>query len=202
MSKYSEYNIIPIGDHCAIPMILKDLSLRQKSYPFDWVTHQDHLYDTNIMYNLSIMDQLCKTEHVEEVVHMYLGDAFDNDRFNPATLMWFPHDTEAKADIFEKYNRRFARLKSDLSQKNMFILLTRHYYIEKTQFEKIIAQLLSYHPESMILFISGTDHPYFEEMGNNNVIFKYIHYDVAQFHDYDYTDFRPNIKKYLSELFS
>ena len=50
MNKYSDYNIIPIGDHCAISIILKDLNLRKYSYPFDWITKVDHLYDTNIIY--------------------------------------------------------------------------------------------------------------------------------------------------------
>ena len=44
-----DYNIIPIGDHCAISIILKDLNLRKCSYPFDWITKVDHLYDTNII---------------------------------------------------------------------------------------------------------------------------------------------------------
>ena len=28
MNQYSDYNIIPIGDHCAISIILKDLNLK------------------------------------------------------------------------------------------------------------------------------------------------------------------------------
>jgi hypothetical protein len=56
--KYADYNIIHIGDHCAIPYILKEINLRLKSYPFDWVTKIDHLYDTNIMYNISLIN--CK----------------------------------------------------------------------------------------------------------------------------------------------
>ncbi len=44
MGKYSDYNIIPIGDHCAISIILKELNLRKQSYPFVWVTKLDHLY--------------------------------------------------------------------------------------------------------------------------------------------------------------
>ena len=38
MEKYSDYNIIPIGDHCSISIILQELNLRKQSYPFDWVT--------------------------------------------------------------------------------------------------------------------------------------------------------------------
>ena len=29
MGKYSDYNIIPIGDHCVISIILKELKLRK-----------------------------------------------------------------------------------------------------------------------------------------------------------------------------
>ena len=61
-----DYNIIPIGDHCAISIILKDLNLRKCSYPFDWITKVDHLYDTNIIYNLSLINKLNITDDVDE----------------------------------------------------------------------------------------------------------------------------------------
>ena len=32
MAKYADFNIIPLGDHCAIPLILKKLNLRKKGY--------------------------------------------------------------------------------------------------------------------------------------------------------------------------
>ena len=47
MNQYSDNNIIPIGDHCAISLILKDLNLRKCSYPFDWVSKLDQLYNMN-----------------------------------------------------------------------------------------------------------------------------------------------------------
>ena len=200
MGKYSDYNIIPIGDHCAISMILKELKLRQYSYPFDWVTKVEQLYDTNIIYNILLINELNITDNVDNIVNKYIGNAFDNNKTNTLTNIWFPHDTENITDIFEKYKRRFIRLKSDLYKKNIFILLTRHYYIEKDIFEKIIEQLLNYNRDSIILFISGTNHSYIKNMNNNNVIFKYIEYDISKFYDYDYTDFRPNIKIFLSDF--
>ena len=42
---YSDYNIIPIGDHCAVSIMFKELGLRNKSYPFDWNAHIDPLYN-------------------------------------------------------------------------------------------------------------------------------------------------------------
>ena len=205
MGKYSDYNIIPIGDHCVTSMILTELNIRKQSYPFDWVTKTDHVYDTNIIYNIQIISDLKTSDNVDNIVQKYIGDAFDNNKTNNKTNsinnIWFPHDTENITDIFEKYKRRFIRLKLDLNKKNMFILVTRHYYIEKDIFQKILEQLLNYNnSDSIILFISGTNHTYFENMNYSNVIFKYIEYDISKFYHYDYSTFRPNIKIFLSNF--
>ena len=201
MGKYSDYNIIPIGDHCAISIILKQLNLRKQSYPFDWVTKIDQVYDTNIIYNIQLITELKSTDNVFYIVKKYIGNAFDNEKINSINNIWFPHDTEPIPDIFEKYKRRFNRLKLDLNKKNVFILVTRHYYIEEDVFKKISEQLLSYNNESIVLFISGTDHSYFQNMNHSNVIFKYIEYDISKFYQYDYSAFRPNIKQFLCDFF-
>lgn len=201
MGKYSDYNIVPIGDHCAIPIILKELNLREHSYPFDWITKVDQLYDTNIIYNVGIINDLKTSDNVDDIVKKYIGNAFDNDKkINSINNIWFPHDSKNITDNIEKYKRRFIRLKLDLNKKNIFILLTRHYYIEKDIFQKVVDQLLSYNNDSIILFISGTNHSYFENSKYSNVIFKYIEYDISKFYDYDYSTFRPNIKNFLSDL--
>jgi hypothetical protein len=198
MVKYSDYNIIPLGDHCAISMILKELKLRVKSYPFDWVTHSDQLYNTNIMYNIYLLNELNSTDNVENIVKKYIGNAFENNNINSSNNILFPHESKNIKSNFEKYERRFNRLKEDLHKKNIFILLTRHYYIEEDIFQEIVKQLLNYNRESKILFISGTNHKYFENMNNDNVIFKYIEYDISKYYNYDYTSFRPNIKTFLA----
>ena len=202
--KYSEYNIIPIGDHCAISIILKELNLRKKSYPFDWVTKIDHLYDTNIIYNIKLINEinlLDNVDNIDDIIKQYVGNAFDNnEKINKSNNIWFPHDNENITNIIEKYKRRFIRLKQDLNKKNIFILLTRHYYFEKDIFHKIMEELLNYNSDSIILFISGTNHIYFENMNYKNVIFKYIEYDISKFYNFDYTTFRPNIKIFLSDF--
>ena len=204
MGKYKDYNIIPIGDHCIISIILSELHLRKQSYPFDWVTNKDPLYDTNIIYNIQLIDELKSSDNVDDIVKKYIGNAFDNEKTNTINNIQFPHDTENITDIFEKYKRRFIRLKLHLNKKNIFILVTRHYYIEKDIFQKIIEQLLNYNNDSVILFISGTNHTYFENINYSNdypnVIFKYIEYDISKFYDYDYSTFRPNIKIFLSDF--
>lgn len=203
MGKYSDYNIIPIGDHCSISMILKELNLRKISYPFDWVSNIEPLHDTNIIYNMHIINELKSSTNVDDIVKKYIGDTFENEKkINSNNNIWFPHDTEDTTNIFEKYTRRFLRLKEDLNKKNIYILLTRHYYIEKSIFEKIVEQLLSYNSDSIILFISGTNHTYFENVQYSNVIFKYVYYDISKYYDYDYSTFRPQIKIFLSDLLS
>jgi hypothetical protein len=199
MEKYSDYNIIPIGDHCAVSIILQSLNLRKQSYPFDWVTHIESLHDTNIIYNIDLIDELCTSNDIDHIVTKYLGNAFElgNKNINTTNNIFFPHDLGNIHDIFEKYKRRFVRLKSCLNQKNVFILLTRHYYIDQSIFQKIINKLLGYNCDSVILFISGTNHTY---MNYKNVIFKYVHYDISQFYNYDYTHFRPSIENVLSKI--
>ena len=196
------YNIIPIGDHCAISMILNELNLRKVSYPFDWTSHTEQVHDTNILHNVNAIHDL-SFDTVSNVVNKYIGDAFATDKkINSTNCISFPHDEGTAIDIFEKYERRFHRLHQDLSKKNIFVLLTRHYHINEDTFKWIMDILLSYNNNSIILFISGTDHTYFENKKyEKRVIFKHIYYDIAQFYDYDYHTFRPNIKTYLSTLF-
>jgi hypothetical protein len=129
MVKYSDYNIIPIGDHCAISLILRELNLRKNSYPFDWVSNIDELYNTNIIYNIQLISELKLSDNIDDIVQKYIGDAFNNEKINSISNIRFPHDNENITDIFEKYKRRFIRLKLDLNKKNIFILLYRRRYI-------------------------------------------------------------------------
>lgn len=197
-------NIIPIGDHCAISIILNELGLRTKSYPFDWVTNVEQLYETNILYNINIINQLNSTPKdspIENIVNDYIGDALINDsKINSINKIWFPHENGNIIDIYNKYIRRFNRLKSDLYSKNVYLLVTRIYYIGEADFNHIVNTLLSFNKESIIIFISGTEHTYLNNNSNPHVIFKHIYYDVGKFYGYDYDEFRPNIKNYISTL--
>jgi hypothetical protein len=198
---YKNYNIIPIGDHCAISLIFKDLGLRNKSYPFDWNSHTDVLYNTNIIYNIKIIDSL-KLDNISHITEEYIGDALVNiNKINTKTNINFPHELGNSDEIIKKYERRFERLYLDLNNKtNLFILLTRYFYIDENNFEEIRKILFKFNNDNKILFISGTNHIYFEEKKYDNVIFKHINYDISKCYAYDYDVFRPYIKKYLQEL--
>ena len=180
--------MISIGDHCIIPLLLKELGLRTKSYPFDWTTHQEQLHDTNIMHNLSFIERL-SYDSIDNIVQDYLGPDITNGKHG---VICFPHEVGTKEEIAEKYKRRFERLKQDMQSRQVYIMLTRHYFIPPDVLEHIRTTLL--HHGSILVFISGIDHPY---INYPDVLFKHIPYDVSQFYQYDYTHFRPMVKDYL-----
>ena len=200
------YNIVPLGDHCAISMILKDLNIRKSSYPFDWIVHKEQIYDTNIITNFTLVKRLMNNNNIQHIVNDMIGNAFHtSSKINFNNNLWFPHDEEKDISlIYKKYERRFERLFHDITnKKNVFILLTRHYYIKETIFEEIMKTLLSFNSENKILFISGTDHSYlYDEKYKDKVIFKYILYDMTcELYSYD-NPFRDQIKIYIESLFN
>jgi len=182
--------MISIGDHCIVPLLLKELGLRTKSYPFDWTTHQEQLHDTNIMHNLSFIQRLSH-DSIDSIVQDYLGPDITKGYHGDIR---FPHEEGTKEEITEKYKRRFERLREAMQTKQVYVMLTRHYFITPDMMDRIRKILLH---DSILIFISGTDHPY---VNYPNVIFKHIPYDISQFYDYDYTHFRPMVKDYLSLL--
>jgi hypothetical protein len=199
----NEYNFIPIGDHCAISEILKDLGLRKCSYPFDWISHTSLIHKTNLLTNAGFISELMEKHDVKEIVQKLIGNAFEPGNNKIFNNMWFPHDEGEKNDIIAKYERRFERLYNDIHDKqNIFIMLTRHKTILETEFISI----LSYNKNNKILFISGSDHPYLNDPKySSSVIFKHIFYDIKKLnkqYTIDYTQFRPAIKEFMRELFS
>lgn len=187
---FHETTMISIGDHCIVPLLLQELNLRTKSYPFDWTTHQEQLHDTNIMHNLSFLERLSH-DSIDNIVKDYLGPDITKGYHG---VIRFPHEVGTKEEIAEKYKRRFERLREAMQTKQVYVMITRHYYITEETMENIRKILLH---GSILVFISGTDHPYIDYP---NVIFKHIPYDISQFYDYDYTHFRPMVKDYLSML--
>ena len=198
----SGYNIIHIGDHCAISEILQELQLRKKSYPFDWITCVKQMQETNIIMNCNIIRQLMKTGDTLEATNTLLGD-LNGDIFNKIhNKIWFPHEKGTVAEIRSKYERRFTRLYNDIqNEENMFVLLTRNKYIEPVLFDEIIDTLLPHNKRNKILFISGCNHEYLlTDQYNDRVIFKHIPYDVYKFWRYDFTDFRPTVREYMRSV--
>ena len=195
-----DYNLIPMGDNCIVAEALRDLGLRQCSYPFDWISHVNYFTATNILYNFETVDKLMKNTFR---LRDFLGDALQNKNKSYKNI-WFPHDDETS---FEKYQRRFARLRADISsKKNIFIFLTRHYVMEEAAFDKIVAQVLSYNPDNKIVFIFGSAHRYLQkDKYKKCVAYQHLEYDVSKLNkemEYDYNHYRPAVKNYLATLFA
>jgi hypothetical protein len=72
------------------------------------------LYNTNIINNIQLINELNQSDTVDDIVNKYIGDAFNNNKINSTTNIMFPHDVGDITNIFEKYKRRFIRLKLDL----------------------------------------------------------------------------------------
>jgi hypothetical protein len=199
--------IIPLGDHCAIAMILKELNMREKSYPFDWIAHYESLNNSSIYTIFEIINKLNSSPNIDEIIENYIGDAFTNNKINSKNQLWFPHDEINEKenitvhDIFQKYRRRFERLLDSLNHnKNIFIIVTRIFYIEEEKFNILYNTIMNYNKDNIIIFISGSTHNYFNVNNYNNVIYKYIHYQKELYYNYDYTHFRPLIKYFLNNI--
>lgn len=206
-------NIIPLGDHCATAIILKDeLKLRKKSYPFDWIAAKgDNIIDSNINY---ILDKLLflfdnnnyihLDEKIDYIVNDMIGNCFQdnnlNDHYNINNNIVFPHESGTREEIIEKYKRRFKRLFNDITscEKNLYIIVSRVYNFDKNKLHNILEIFKKYNKDSKFLIILGEN----VDISNDNIIFKYINYDKAQYYFYDYTNFRPEILKYLSDFFN
>ena len=201
----TEYNLIPLGDHCAISEILRELELRKCSYPFDWIAKPGLIYNTNLPENIDLLMELMATNNVKQIVQKFVGDALKSPN-RVSGEKWFPHETGTESEIIAKYERRFERLYADIKEKqNIFIILTRHIVLPEPYFNFVLQQLLSFNPRNMILFISGSDHPYLNaHRYSETVIFKHIFYDLKTL-DKDFTQdfkvFRPAIREYMRDLF-
>ena len=201
-------HFISLGDHCAVAEILKDLSLRKKSYPFDWIAKTNLLKNSNIPYNIEIIKWLIKTRDPRSTTDCLLSDFYKDAEKVNSQKIWFPHDEGSKEEIMAKYERRFQRLFEDITQTEIpciFFMITRKYTISPEIIDTCIDTLLSYHPESKVYLISGESesHDYLQQNPKyrEKVVFHFVEYDVSKFYDYDYTDFRPNIKKYIENTF-
>ena len=201
----TDYNLIPLGDHCAVSEILRELELRKCSYPFDWVAKPGIIYNTNLPDNFDLLLELLETNNVKEIVQKFVGDALKSPN-RVSGEKWFPHETGTEDEIIAKYERRFERLYTAVKEeKNIFIIIIRHIVLPEPYFNFILSRILAFNPRNRILFISGSEHSYLHSpYYNDSVRFKHIFYDLKTL-DKDFTQdykvFRPAIREYMRELF-
>jgi hypothetical protein len=179
--------------------------MREKSFPFDWIAKTNLLANSNITNNITTIKRLVKCKNAKTTTAYFLSNYAkeeDDTKTVNCKKIWFPHEEGTKAEIFQKYERRFQRFYETITQTErpcIFFMVTRTFYISPKIMQEYIYTLLQYHhPDSKIYFFSGKHHKYLlQPEYQPYVVFQYVYYDTTKFYDYDYTDFRPNVKKYI-----
>ena len=189
-------NIIPLGDHCAVSMILNDIGVRKNAYPFDWCAHKDDGHQSNILLNIEYLIELLDNNNIHTITNKLLGNKISlNEKYNGDLV--FPHETGNIENTNIKYQRRFSRLREHIinKSKNLYIIITRFNIIPEIQFQNLCRKIYYHNQNSKIIFISGVKQEFKNEF--NNFEFKHIPYNQEDFCRFDYSHFRPQIKKYL-----
>ena len=190
-------NIIPLGDNCAISIILKELGLRKKSYPFDWISHVGPSPTYSILeQNIKLFLELLDFGDVENITNKLLGDCIDeNNKINGDFI--FPHECGSREEIRNKYTRRLQRLYDDVTDKNnnnLFIMVTRCCAVDHNVTNKLYDKIISINANNKIIFVSGTEQNVTQK---NNLKYKYIFYDGSKIWEPDESIFRPQLKEFL-----
>jgi hypothetical protein len=197
-------NIIPLGDNCAIATILKELGIRNKSYPFDWISHVGPNPTYSIIEtNINLLIHLIESGDCGKILYYMLQNNIDENQHINGDII-YPHEKGSIEETNEKYLRRIQRLYDDITDienNNLFIMITRGYFVEENVIIKLYNTIMKLNKNNQLLFISGVEHPYIHFMKLDNMIFKYIYYDISRGWEPDYSHFRPEMKSYLSSLF-
>jgi hypothetical protein len=182
--------IIPFGDHCATASVLRDLGLRECAYPFDWIMFE---YDKNAFeWYLYLIRLILDGKSPECVAAEFLaGTDFYYDHINSMGYH-FSHETGTSQEIFDKYTRRFSRLKDHITNDECtFVICTRFTPLQKTIDD--MSQLL---PRHKCIVITGVN----ETLEGVKQIT--IPYDRNNVPHYDYSYFRPQMKIELNAIFN
>lgn len=108
--------VISLGDNCACATYLRDLHMRERSFPFDWITGPSLERRVELLENEFY--GFCKKENLREFVdparaeisrHRYYEDVNTDYKFLHDFLKDTPFELAYPA-VYEKYNRRIKRL--------------------------------------------------------------------------------------------
>jgi hypothetical protein len=189
-------NIIPLGDNCAVSIILKELNLRKKAYPFDWISHVGPNPTYSIIeQNINLFLELLKEQNIEKITNKFIGNVDENNKINGDFI--FPHEHDTNEEINIKYRRRFQRLYDDSTNKNnrnLFILITRCYIVNDGLINNLYDTIININPNNNIIFVSGIEQEVTQKV---NFEYKYIYYDSSKGWAPDNSIFRPQLKNYL-----
>ena len=197
---------LPLGEDCVTAEALRDIQIRNCSYPFDWISG-------NVKTRINILLKVLKMDH--DQMRLFLDDFFNvethttyvqnydkkivfcNTTYNVA----FPHN-DIKT-IKETYIRRFSRLINDYKDADIVNIVCVSFY--KTYNEDIL-YLLENTPYKVRVFTvnSVTRDMTHERLYSSrvNVPPNCITIHKAGNCTYHQTTFRSHVKDCLSNVFS
>jgi hypothetical protein len=218
----NNYIFIPMGDHCASALLLRELGLRQRSYPFDWIVHVDEFSGSCIPVILSLVDCLVSKGDIDYLLRHFLPKPgvklTDQQEYGPVrNWIRFPHDdfllSIEKYRIEEqKYKRRFRRLYKCLLMRRplVFVCISRSHLLSPREIQSIENTLLIYNVKSRFLFITGQEHRICDNLLSKRIIQStciyrpevpaYIEYSDNLYINNDLAYWRGNVKKRLIEM--
>jgi hypothetical protein len=155
-------NFIPLGDHCAPAILLKELGLRQQAYPFDWyAAHGDDPSRSVLEMNMELLQELLATgDHCAVRDKLLQNQVTEHNRVLGDVV--FAHEFGTKEEINAKYARRFQRLYQDISQvdvPNVFVMVVRTHVLDGPQVQAWVEWLVSHNPANHVLLFSGVEQP-------------------------------------------
>ena len=149
-------NIIPLGANCFLATDLKNMGLRSKSYPLDWVESFNFEKVIQLVGNNfdGFLDYDCLFQRTNQRL------VYDNEKYEISFFHDFDKYISLKNQIqyvSEKYQRRIERFYKSISYPTLFIryIMTDEdlEYISKNQRE-ILAFLKTYNQNNEILYCS------------------------------------------------
>ena len=191
--------LIPLGDHCASAILLRDIGLRKCSYPFDWYVHRcPESGQSVINMNIELLLDLLDGVSLESLCDRLLGNCVEKDQLYYNDV-WFAHEKGTLEETNEKYLRRFERLYRDVTDPLnvvMFLIIVRDYVIAPEVLEKLCSKITCYNENNCVILVSGKEYLY---PMPPNVLYKYIPYNMQNYWDEDFP-FRDQIEEYLRYL--
>lgn len=194
----SKGTYIPLGDHCAPAIILKEIGSRQASFPFDWIMGEEGA--TCLFTNISLFSRLIRGSDVSSITDEFLQGFLQlpNGQYKNDKGIIFPHEIGSIEDIRIKYHRRFQRLLDTCTVKKRpcnFIIVTRFTIIPHDTLRDLVGLVQGLHPSNKVIVFSGIPHE-----SPDGVLSYYLPYDIEKAYDFDYTTFRPWIREKLIML--
>lgn len=219
----ADYTFVPMGDHCASALILKDIKVRQYSYPFDWIVHVDEYNGSCIPVILSLCEFILETGSIGAALSLFLPIPY-HSQITLTTVgplrNWirFPHDqfwdsSQKWNDEMQKYKRRFLRLYKHIisGRPIVFVSICRSYLLTQRDIKMINDCLLCYNQKSKFIFISGQSVGDFDLPGARifmtTVPYRsntpaYVEYSDKLYYENDIGYWRENVKDKLQHLFA